>query len=192
MQGRFRTFSFILTWQSQKSTHFITQKEKVGAFFFPVHGIRRSPLYMHALYKCIRPPCASAYLLFIYAYHIHCPKRRRGHAQYAGSRPQLAGGTKPAAPNPPNASRSSGEGVWGRGASLREAASSPESPPKASFREGARGRGLFFRKGPSLAITIIHSIIYHRFAACDGRRDSQPRSAAEPTLITPFPLVVVP
>ena len=29
-----------------------------------------------------------------------------------------------------NASRSSGEGVWGRGASLREAASPPESPPK--------------------------------------------------------------
>ena len=28
----------------------------------------------------------------------------------------------------PNASCSSGEGVWGRGASLREAASSPESP----------------------------------------------------------------
>ena len=54
MQGRFRTFSFILTWQSQKSTHFITQKEKVGAFFFPVHGIRRSPLYIHVLYKCIR------------------------------------------------------------------------------------------------------------------------------------------
>ena len=74
MQGHFRTFSFILTWQSQKSTHFITQKEKVGAFFFPVHGIRRSPLYMHALYKCIRPPCTSAYFLFIYAYHIHRPK----------------------------------------------------------------------------------------------------------------------
>ena len=29
----------------------------------------------------------------------------------------------------PNASRSSGVGVWGRGASLREAASPPESPP---------------------------------------------------------------
>ena len=80
MQGRFRTFSFILTWQNQKSTHFITQKEKVGAFFFPVHGIRRSPLYIHALYKCIRLPCTSAYLLFIYTHHIHRPKRRKSAA----------------------------------------------------------------------------------------------------------------
>ena len=35
---------------------------------------------------------------------------------------------------PPNASRSSGEGVWGRGASLREAASPPEFPPPSSSR----------------------------------------------------------
>ena len=42
----------------------------------------------------------------------------------------------------PNASRSSGEGVWGRGASLREAASPPECPPHLRlFGEGARGRG---------------------------------------------------
>ena len=150
MQGRFRTFSFILTWQSQKSTHFITQKEKVGAFFFPVHSIRRSPLYIHALYKCIRPPCTSAYFLFIYTYHIHRPKTprvhggsvsRRGHAQYAGNHPQLAGGTKPAAPHPPNASRSSGEGVWGRGASLREAASPPESPPISISSGGSAREG---------------------------------------------------
>ena len=39
-----------------------------------------------------------------------------------------SGGTKPAEAHKPNASRSSGEGVWGRGASLREAASPPESP----------------------------------------------------------------
>ena len=52
----------------------------------------------------------------------------------------------------PNASRSSGEGVWGRGASLREAASPPESPqPPTSLREGARGRGLLYREAPSLA-----------------------------------------
>ena len=35
--------------------------------------------------------------------------------------------------HPPNASRSSGEGVWGGGASLREAASSPESPYRYLF-----------------------------------------------------------
>ncbi len=52
----------------------------------------------------------------------------------------------------PNASRSSGEGGWGRGASLREAASPPESPqPPTSLREGARGRGLLYREAPSLA-----------------------------------------
>ena len=34
----------------------------------------------------------------------------------------------------PNASCSSGEGVWGRGASLREAASPPESPPEFPTR----------------------------------------------------------
>ena len=69
---------------------------------------------------------------------------------------------------------------------------SPRISASPSLEERARGRGLFYRKVPSLAIIITHSIIYHRFAACDGRRDSQPRSAAEPTLITPFPLVVVP
>ena len=51
-------------------------------------------------------------------------------------RPQLrfsethppSGGTPYEERRKPNASRSSGEGVWGRGASLREAASPPESP----------------------------------------------------------------
>ena len=36
-----------------------------------------------------------------------------------------------------NASYSSGEGVWGRGASLREAASPPESPPAINERKEA-------------------------------------------------------
>ena len=85
-----------------------------------------------------------------------------------------------------------GRGGLGERRFSQRSASPPESPPPSSLEEGARGRGLFYRKGPSLAIIITHSIIYHRFAACDGRRDSQPRSAAEPTLITPFPLVVVP
>ena len=39
----------------------------------------------------------------------------------------LTGGTNFEEASPPNASRSSGEGVRGRGASLREAASPPES-----------------------------------------------------------------
>ena len=46
---------------------------------------------------------------------------RRDHNQATGNRVQLTGGTKSEEPYPLNASRSSGEGVWGRGASLREA-----------------------------------------------------------------------
>ncbi len=60
----------------------------------------------------------------------------------------------------PNASRSSGEGVWGGGASLREAASSPESPsknknPLPSMQNGSgtmaayRRDGDYFRDAPS-------------------------------------------
>ena len=66
---------------------------------------------------------------------------RRDHNQVTGNRVQLTGGIKSEEPYPPNASRSSGEGVWGRGASLREAASPPESPHPLPLREGARGRG---------------------------------------------------
>ena len=46
-----------------------------------------------------------------------------------GDRTHLTGGTTHAEAHTPNAICSSGEGVWGRGASLREAASPPESPP---------------------------------------------------------------
>ena len=75
----------------------------------------------------------------------------RGLNQAAGNRAHLSGGTPYAEAHKPNASRSSGEGVWGRGASLREAASPPESPHRKALREGARGRGLLYREAPSLA-----------------------------------------
>ena len=52
---------------------------------------------------------------------------RRDHNKAYRRRTHLSGGTNYAEATPPNASRSSGEGVWGGGASLREAASSPES-----------------------------------------------------------------
>ena len=55
---------------------------------------------------------------------------RRGHNQVYRRRAQLSGGTTYAEARPPNAIRSSGEGVWGRGASLREAASPPEFPSR--------------------------------------------------------------
>ena len=76
---------------------------------------------------------------------------RRDHNQAHRRRAQFSGGTNSEESHKPNASRSSGEEVWGGGASLREAASPPESLHSPSFREGARGRGLFYRKGPSLA-----------------------------------------
>ena len=77
---------------------------------------------------------------------------RRDHDQAYWRRAQLSGGTKQEERRNANAIRSSGEGVWGRGASLREAASPPESPHRKALREGARGRGLLFREAPSLAI----------------------------------------
>ena len=52
---------------------------------------------------------------------------RRDHNPVYRRRAHLSGGTKPAEARNPNASRSSRVGVWGRGASLREAASPPES-----------------------------------------------------------------
>ena len=54
---------------------------------------------------------------------------RRDHNQLAGNRAQLAWGRKLGGKVKLIPSCSSGEGVWGRGASLREAASPPESPP---------------------------------------------------------------
>ena len=51
---------------------------------------------------------------------------RRDHNQVYRRHAQLTGGTKSEEPRMPNANRSSGEGVRGRGASLREAASPPE------------------------------------------------------------------
>ncbi len=72
----------------------------------------------------------------------------RGLNQAAGNRAHLSGGTPYAEAHKPNASRSSGEGVWGRGASLREAASPPESPHRKSLREGARGRGILYQRSP--------------------------------------------
>ena len=79
----------------------------------------------------------------------------------------------------PNASRSSGKGVWGRGASLREAASPPASP-HTSLRERARGRVLLFREAPFLAIT--YSIIAHstvRLFSFWRWRDRRQRPSAE-------------
>ena len=67
-----------------------------------------------------------------------------------GDHPHVAWAHKSAETYKPIPSRSSGEGVWGRGASLREAPL-PQFRPAPSLREGARGRGLLYREAPSLA-----------------------------------------
>ena len=67
---------------------------------------------------------------FQYALHAHVRSgsvSRRGHNQDDQRQSQLTGGATSEEASPPNASCSSGEGVRGRGASLREAASPPES-----------------------------------------------------------------
>ena len=77
---------------------------------------------------------------------------RRDHNQAARNRAHLAWAHKPGGKVKPIPSYSSGEGVRGRGASLREAASPPESPhvsPSRSSGEGAWGRGASLREAAS-------------------------------------------
>ena len=101
-----------------------------------------------------KTPMAIAIGVFM-CLHAACPRRlcQPPWTQLSLSETRhLSGGPPYAEAHKPNASRSSGEGVWGRGTSLREAASPPESPqPPTSLREGARGRGLLYREAPSLA-----------------------------------------
>ena len=61
----------------------------------------------------------------------------------------------------PNASRSSGQGVWGRDASLREAASPPASPPHVSSGGSAR-------EGASLPRSTLprNHLFYYRSLNC--------------------------
>ena len=71
---------------------------------------------------------------------------RRDHNQATGNRTHLAWAHKSGEKLKSIPSHSSGEGVWGRGASLREAASPPESPPPLSslhlrFADGRNGDG---------------------------------------------------
>ncbi len=73
---------------------------------------------------------------------------RRDLNQATGNRAHFTGGTKSAKSHKPNATCSSGEGVWGRGASLREAASPPESPTHRLFGRAREGGGFLSKKPP--------------------------------------------
>ena len=67
-----------------------------------------------------------------------------------GDQPHVAWAHKFAGTYKPIPSYSSGEGVWGRGASLREAASPPEFPHSRLFgRERERGDFLTEKSPPS-------------------------------------------
>ena len=85
---------------------------------------------------------------------------RRDHNQAHRRRAQFSGGTNSEEPHKPNASRSSGEGVWGGGASLREAASSPESPRFVSWGGSAReGTFLLEKSPPSHIFNILTPLL---------------------------------
>ena len=78
---------------------------------------------------------------------------RRDHNQAAGNRPPTHSGILYGRKTNSNRSYSSGEGVWGRGASLREAASPPESPPKLVSSEGSAREGASLQRSPLPRIT---------------------------------------
>ena len=66
----------------------------------------------------------------------------------------------------PNASYSSGEGVWGRGASLREAVSPPEFPPKKRLSGREReGGGLSTERPPPSHTSSLLRISFGRTVA---------------------------
>ena len=88
---------------------------------------------------------------------------RRDHNQAYRRPPPLSGGTNHAEKYPPNASRSSGEGVWGRGASLREAASPPESPPHVPLFEREREGGGFLQRS---LLPRNHHHFFKEFLLC--------------------------
>ena len=126
-------------------------------------------MYTSFIHLCIYP-------VYLYTL-IPPPKRRKSAAALSAAvdthnmqetAPNLQAETPPKEPHPPNASRSSGEGVWGRGASLREAASPPESPHRKSLREGARGRGLLYQRSPLPRKSSITPDIRSGFASASA------------------------
>ena len=78
--------------------------------------------------------------------------------KFIGNRPHLAWAHKSKGSVKPIPSYSSGEGVWGRGASLREAASPPASPQKRLLRREREGGDFSIRKVPSLATLPINPL----------------------------------
>ena len=119
------------------------------------------------IFGCVPPPLISPkpnppslpYLSFHFPLHsekrFFSPRSRRDHNPLAGKRTHLSGGTTSAEAALPNASRSSGEGVWGeRRFSQRSGLSPRISHPSNLFgreREGGASR----REAASLAYPIL-------------------------------------
>ena len=79
---------------------------------------------------------------------------RRDHTQAYRKRAQLAWARKSEERIKPIPSYSSGEGVWGRGASLREAASPPAFPYPRLFKREREGGGFSEEKPPPSQVTL--------------------------------------
>ena len=82
---------------------------------------------------------------------------RRDHNRAYRRRTALAWAHKSKGTHKPIPSYSSGEGVWGRGASLREAASPPEFPHRNLFGREREGGGFSKEKPPPSQNTFTHS-----------------------------------
>ena len=95
---------------------------------------------------------------------------RRGLNHVYRRKTARSGGTPYAEATNSNASRSSGEGVWGRGASLREAASPPESPNPNSLFGREREGGGFSTEKPPPSQNLIRPRSLSRTARWCGRR----------------------
>ena len=93
---------------------------------------------------------------------------RRDHNQAAGNRTPTHSGILYERKTTSNRSYSSGEGVWGRGASLREAASPPECSPPNIFSGGSAREGPFLQRGPLPRIFYSFLLIKRHTGAFGG------------------------
>ena len=154
-------------------------KPKVNAFYYTKRKSWCVLFSYHAAYAahiCICTSCINVYILHS-SLHISClsihahtaPQTlqvrggsvsRRGHAQHAGNRAQLAGGNTPKRTAPAKRHPLFGRGGLGeRRFSQRSGLSPRISQSKQSLRKGARGRGLLYREAPSLAKKILSEVL---------------------------------
>ena len=130
------------------------------------HDQRAEPVWR----LCDRPLETFAPLTFELVAHPTSAGRggsvsRRDHNQAYRRQKALSGGTNYEGATTSNASYSSGEGVWGRGASLREAASPPDLPPKRLSGREREGGGLSTERPPPSHTLLPPRICFGRTVA---------------------------